>query len=223
MLTILALALALTLLVITRLIVYFVLGLRSLNPPLTIVRKSFEPPLCADNYLPSVMTCVNYLKLPDYSSKEIMASKLKLAAVEGQRSFHLSWDLFSSHCALFMFKIVCLDNDSVCSELHILWACHTIHWGEFAWLSWGCVMELSDKPEGSHLRSSHTVVTKNCTTWLRDEAPGVYEAGPLAWPLLSDQTNRVLCRLLADVTVDKCTVDPALRYVRSIYSTFRWM
>ncbi|XP_020611050.1 E3 ubiquitin-protein ligase TRIP12-like isoform X1 [Orbicella faveolata] len=65
-------------------------GLRSLNPPLTIVRKSFEPPLCADNYLPSVMTCVNYLKLPDYSSKEIMASKLKLAALEGQRSFHLS-------------------------------------------------------------------------------------------------------------------------------------
>lgn len=65
-------------------------GLRSLNPPLTIVRKSFEPPLCADNYLPSVMTCVNYLKLPDYSSKEIMASKLKLAAQEGQRSFHLS-------------------------------------------------------------------------------------------------------------------------------------
>ncbi|XP_015777775.1 PREDICTED: E3 ubiquitin-protein ligase TRIP12-like [Acropora digitifera] len=65
-------------------------GLRSLNPPLTIVRKSFEPPLCADSYLPSVMTCVNYLKLPDYSSKEIMASKLKLAAQEGQRSFHLS-------------------------------------------------------------------------------------------------------------------------------------
>lgn len=65
-------------------------GLRSLNPPLTIVRKSFEPPLCADNYLPSVMTCVNYLKLPDYSSKEIMAGKLKLAALEGQRSFHLS-------------------------------------------------------------------------------------------------------------------------------------
>ena len=67
-----------------------VAGLRSLNPPLTIVRKSFEPPLCADSYLPSVMTCVNYLKLPDYSSKEIMASKLKLAAQEGQRSFHLS-------------------------------------------------------------------------------------------------------------------------------------
>ena len=69
---------------------FFGVGLRSLNPPLTIVRKSFEPPLCADSYLPSVMTCVNYLKLPDYSSKEIMASKLKLAALEGQHSFHLS-------------------------------------------------------------------------------------------------------------------------------------
>ena len=69
---------------------FYGVGLRSLNPPLTIVRKSFEPPLCADSYLPSVMTCVNYLKLPDYSSKEIMASKLKLAALEGQHSFHLS-------------------------------------------------------------------------------------------------------------------------------------
>ncbi|XP_031562481.1 E3 ubiquitin-protein ligase TRIP12-like [Actinia tenebrosa] len=65
-------------------------GFRSLNPPLTIVRKTFEPPLSADNYLPSVMTCVNYLKLPDYSTKEIMEDKLKVAAQEGQRSFHLS-------------------------------------------------------------------------------------------------------------------------------------
>ncbi|XP_048588238.1 E3 ubiquitin-protein ligase TRIP12 isoform X2 [Nematostella vectensis] len=65
-------------------------GFRSLNPPLTIVRKTFEPPLSADNYLPSVMTCVNYLKLPDYTSKEIMLDKLRTAAHEGQRSFHLS-------------------------------------------------------------------------------------------------------------------------------------
>lgn len=86
--------------------VCFVTGLRSLNPPLTIVRKSFEPPLCADNYLPSVMTCVNYLKLPDYSSKEIMASKLKLAALEGQRSFHLSWvcALAAEHVKLLLLK-----------------------------------------------------------------------------------------------------------------------
>ena len=69
----------------------FIVGFRSLNPPLTIVRKTFEPPLSADNYLPSVMTCVNYLKLPDYSTKEIMEEKLRVAAHEGQRSFHLSW------------------------------------------------------------------------------------------------------------------------------------
>eukprot|EP01136_Pigoraptor_vietnamica_P023644 Opistho-1_new@75955 len=65
-------------------------GLRSLNPPLTIVRKTPEAPHTADDYLPSVMTCVNYLKLPDYSTKEVMAAKLKTAINEGQNSFHLS-------------------------------------------------------------------------------------------------------------------------------------
>ena len=43
-----------------------------------------------DDYLPSVMTCANYLKLPDYSTKEIMREKLRLAAAEGQYCFHLS-------------------------------------------------------------------------------------------------------------------------------------
>ncbi|XP_065841096.1 E3 ubiquitin-protein ligase TRIP12-like isoform X2 [Oscarella lobularis] len=65
-------------------------GFRSLNPPLTIVRKTIEPPLNPDDFLPSVMTCVNYLKLPDYSSKATMTAKLKQAALEGQHSFHLS-------------------------------------------------------------------------------------------------------------------------------------
>lgn len=36
------------------------------------------------------MTCVNYLKLPDYSSLEIMRQKLAIAVREGQNSFHLS-------------------------------------------------------------------------------------------------------------------------------------
>lgn len=94
---------------------FCVLGLRSLNPPLTIVRKSFEPPLCADNYLPSVMTCVNYLKLPDYSSREIMTSKLKLAALEGQRSFHLSWDLWLFCSFSFAFMFTSMDDCYVCS------------------------------------------------------------------------------------------------------------
>ncbi|XP_055082036.1 E3 ubiquitin-protein ligase TRIP12 isoform X2 [Periophthalmus magnuspinnatus] len=65
-------------------------GFRSLNPPLTIVRKTFESSENPDDFLPSVMTCVNYLKLPDYSSIEIMREKLLIAAREGQQSFHLS-------------------------------------------------------------------------------------------------------------------------------------
>eukprot|EP00124_Ichthyophonus_hoferi_P001806 Ihof_evm6s105 gene=Ihof_evmTU6s105 len=39
-------------------------GLSSLTPKLTIVRKDAISPLGPDDYLPSVMTCVNYLKLP---------------------------------------------------------------------------------------------------------------------------------------------------------------
>ncbi|XP_052218873.1 E3 ubiquitin-protein ligase TRIP12-like isoform X2 [Dreissena polymorpha] len=65
-------------------------GFRTLNPPLTIVRKSFEGADNPDSFLPSVMTCVNYLKLPDYSSVEVMRERLAIAAREGQLSFHLS-------------------------------------------------------------------------------------------------------------------------------------
>lgn len=65
-------------------------GLKSLSPALTIVRKTCEAGSSADSFLPSVMTCVNYLKMPDYSTVDIMRSKLKVAAEEGQNSFHLS-------------------------------------------------------------------------------------------------------------------------------------
>lgn len=65
-------------------------GFRGLNPPLTVVRKPHEAPLTADDYLPSVMTCVNYLKLPEYSSKQVMKEKLRVAVQEGVGSFHLS-------------------------------------------------------------------------------------------------------------------------------------
>ncbi|PNF34561.1 E3 ubiquitin-protein ligase TRIP12 [Cryptotermes secundus] len=65
-------------------------GFKSLSPPLTVVRKTLEPNMNPDDFLPSVMTCVNYLKLPDYSSLEVMRAKLGLAAREGQHSFHLS-------------------------------------------------------------------------------------------------------------------------------------
>ncbi|PIN04854.1 putative ubiquitin fusion degradation protein [Handroanthus impetiginosus] len=76
-------------------------GLAVLNPKLTIVRKhssstsstannGLGPPESADDDLPSVMTCANYLKLPPYSSKEIMYKKLLYAISEGQGSFDLS-------------------------------------------------------------------------------------------------------------------------------------
>ncbi|CAA0816798.1 E3 ubiquitin-protein ligase UPL3 [Striga hermonthica] len=76
-------------------------GLAVLNPKLTIVRKlsanttstannGTGPSESADDDLPSVMTCANYLKLPPYSSKEIMYKKLLYAISEGQGSFDLS-------------------------------------------------------------------------------------------------------------------------------------
>uniref|UniRef100_A0A1B6I391 E3 ubiquitin-protein ligase n=1 Tax=Homalodisca liturata TaxID=320908 RepID=A0A1B6I391_9HEMI len=65
-------------------------GFKSLSPPLTVVLKTVEPNMSPDDFLPSVMTCVNYLKLPDYSSIVVMRQKLGQAAREGQHCFHLS-------------------------------------------------------------------------------------------------------------------------------------
>lgn len=76
-------------------------GLAVLNPKLTIVRKHSSTTSntmangtglseSADDDLPSVMTCANYLKLPPYSTKEIMFKKLLYAISEGQGSFDLS-------------------------------------------------------------------------------------------------------------------------------------
>ncbi|KAI3774287.1 hypothetical protein L1987_48836 [Smallanthus sonchifolius] len=76
-------------------------GLAVLNPKLTIVRKHSSTANntvpnaagvseSADDDLPSVMTCANYLKLPPYSTKEIMYKKLLYAISEGQGSFDLS-------------------------------------------------------------------------------------------------------------------------------------
>lgn len=65
-------------------------GFKALTPSLTIVRKTMDSNQNPDEYLPSVMTCVNYLKLPEYTSREVMKQKLKTAASEGSMSFHLS-------------------------------------------------------------------------------------------------------------------------------------
>ena len=66
-------------------------GLKNLSPKLTVVKKLPQnDKQAADNILPSVMTCQNYVKLPDYSSKEVLKKKLQLAMKEGQKSFTLS-------------------------------------------------------------------------------------------------------------------------------------
>ena len=65
-------------------------GFKSLTPMFTVVCKPAEPPYTPDHYLPSVMTCVNYLKMPDYSSLEVLEKRVGLAIKEGQGAFHLS-------------------------------------------------------------------------------------------------------------------------------------
>lgn len=65
-------------------------GFKSMRPEFTVVRKYAEDNLTSDDYLPSVMTCVNYLKLPDYSLEAIMYRKLIDAITEGADAFHLS-------------------------------------------------------------------------------------------------------------------------------------
>ncbi|KAL4804342.1 hypothetical protein BDV18DRAFT_142985 [Aspergillus unguis] len=65
-------------------------GFKSLTPIFTVVCRPSEPPYLPDDYLPSVMTCVNYLKLPDYSTLDVLRDRLAVAIKEGQGAFHLS-------------------------------------------------------------------------------------------------------------------------------------
>lgn len=65
-------------------------GFKSLTPIFTVVCRPSEPPFTPDDYLPSVMTCVNYLKLPDYSDVAVLKQRLSVAIKEGQGAFHLS-------------------------------------------------------------------------------------------------------------------------------------
>lgn len=65
-------------------------GFKSLTPMFTVVCKPSEQPYTSDDYLPSVMTCVNYLKLPNYTSIDSMRRQLFTAIREGQGAFHLS-------------------------------------------------------------------------------------------------------------------------------------
>lgn len=59
-------------------------GLANLHPRLTVVRKVDGD----DKSFPSVNTCVHYLKLPEYSSEEILRERLLSATRE--KGFHLN-------------------------------------------------------------------------------------------------------------------------------------
>ena len=65
-------------------------GFKALSPKLTIVKRAFDQKELPDDYLPTVMTCQNYLKLPEYSSYQILEDKLLLAMKEGCKEFSLS-------------------------------------------------------------------------------------------------------------------------------------
>jgi E3 ubiquitin-protein ligase TRIP12 len=65
-------------------------GLMGLRPRLTIVKRTPEGGRSPDECLPTVMTCTNYFKLPDYSCYEVAKARLLYALREGQGSFHLS-------------------------------------------------------------------------------------------------------------------------------------
>ena len=65
-------------------------GLKSLRPKLTVVKRTCPDSENPDNFLPSVMTCQNYVKLPEYSSFDILKAKMQYATREGVNSFNLS-------------------------------------------------------------------------------------------------------------------------------------
>ncbi len=65
-------------------------GFAKLSPPLTIAKRLTPEGEVADEYLPSVMTCQNYLKIPEYTSYDILSQRFNYALTEGQSSFTLS-------------------------------------------------------------------------------------------------------------------------------------
>ena len=64
-------------------------GFKNFDPKFKISKKF------TDNLheLPSVMTCQNYLKMPEYRTKDDLRQKMILAITEGRQSFNLSWKI----------------------------------------------------------------------------------------------------------------------------------
>jgi E3 ubiquitin-protein ligase TRIP12 len=65
-------------------------GIAALRPRLTVAMRVSESGAPPDATLPSVMTCTNYLKLPEYSCKEILMERLRYAISECEMGFALT-------------------------------------------------------------------------------------------------------------------------------------
>ena len=65
-------------------------GFKSLSPKLTVVKKYCEEGSNPNDFLPTVMTCQNYLKIPEYSRYDILEKKILMAMEEGCNEFSLS-------------------------------------------------------------------------------------------------------------------------------------
>eukprot|EP01022_Parablepharisma_sp_SALTPOND_P018813 TRINITY_DN3126_c0_g1_i1.p1 TRINITY_DN3126_c0_g1~~TRINITY_DN3126_c0_g1_i1.p1 ORF type:complete len:844 (-),score=94.00 TRINITY_DN3126_c0_g1_i1:742-3273(-) len=84
-------------------------GFAKLSPKLTVAKRITPEGDHPDVYLPSVMTCQNYLKIPEYSTYQVLKEKFDYALNEGQNSFTLSqiiwyWTL----CIKLLIEIVWL-------------------------------------------------------------------------------------------------------------------
>ena len=65
-------------------------GFKSLCPKLTVVKKYCEEGSNPNDFLPTVMTCQNYLKIPEYTRYDILEKKILMAMEEGCNEFSLS-------------------------------------------------------------------------------------------------------------------------------------
>ena len=61
-----------------------------MSPKLTVVKKYCEEGSNPNDFLPTVMTCQNYLKIPEYSEYDILEKKILMAMEEGCNEFSLS-------------------------------------------------------------------------------------------------------------------------------------
>ncbi len=65
-------------------------GFGALEPKMKVVLTRLKQEEYPDDFLPSVMTCQNFLKMPPYTSYEILKEKFTQAMKEGQDNFTYS-------------------------------------------------------------------------------------------------------------------------------------